>query len=127
MSDETESNKTNETEKESTSQGNSEFGKKVMDYFDKGLKASYKGLKNAGVVLSEFGDKSVIKIDISKLRSKLEKLYREIGKLTTDKLLSNESDAITKDTEEISDKIAEVAEIKNKIRAKEEELSQFEK
>ncbi len=67
-------------EKKEKGEGKQNFGKTILDYIDRGVEASKKGLKSAGDALSDFGDKSVLKIELSQLRTQLVKNYTELGK-----------------------------------------------
>lgn len=55
------------------------FGKQILAFLDKGVEASKKGIKSAGDAISDFGDKSVTKIENTQLKSKIEKIYRDLG------------------------------------------------
>lgn len=59
--------------KKTDSEKTSAFKKEIRELLDSGLKASKKGLRKASKAISEFGDVSVIKIDITKFKVKLEK------------------------------------------------------
>ena len=65
---------------ENAASNKKEFARTLKQYIDKGVEASKKGLKTAGTAISEFGDKSVVKIDISHLKGQLEKKYQELGR-----------------------------------------------
>ncbi|MGP1588220.1 MAG: hypothetical protein ACTTHG_07770 [Treponemataceae bacterium] len=57
-----------------------DFVDKMKDFLNKGVEASKSALNKVGDAVQDFGDKSVIKIEIKKLESRLEKQYQEIGK-----------------------------------------------
>ena len=61
--------------------------KELKEFLDTSIAASKKSLKKAGVALSDLGDEAVIKIDVTKLKLKLEKNYTELGKICADALL----------------------------------------
>lgn len=101
-----------------------EFGRTIKTYLDKGVEASVKGIKNAGAALSEFGDKSVIRIDIAQLKSRLEKKYQELGECVSEQLMA-EDETITKDSLAVSEKLASIRELKDKIQEKEDTLKKY--
>ena len=53
------------------------FIDKVKDFMDKGVEVSKTAITKAGDAVQDFSEKSVIRIDIKKLESKLEKLINE--------------------------------------------------
>ncbi len=65
------------------------FGKTILSYIDKGVEASKKGLKTAGNAISDFGDKSVNRIELTQLKGRLEKNYADLGKLAYAALKEN--------------------------------------
>ncbi len=124
MADENVQAETNQTE--ATSKERGEFSKTLKGILDKGVESSKKGLKSAGAAISEFGDKSVIHIDIAKLKAKLDKKYKELGIVVANQL-AEEGGTISKDSLVVSDKLSEINEIKVKIQEKEEAIKKYEK
>ena len=116
----------NEEKKEETAAGKKIFAKTLKQYLDKGVEASKKGLKTAGSAISEFGDKSVNKIDIVQLKNRLEKKYQELGQAVADQL-AEEGISISKDSLVVSEKLSSINELKEKIHEKEEALKKYEK
>lgn len=104
-----------------------EIGSTVMTYVDKGVELSKKGIEAASKSLSDFGNKSVIKIEIAQLNGKIEKKYKEIGTYVAEKILSGDADSVSKDDAELADKLAAIFDFKEKIAQHEEALKQFEK
>ena len=86
----------------------SDFGKKILSIFDKGVSASKKGIQNAGTAISDFGDKSVLRIEKSQLQSKADKAYAELGKLVFSKLSGSRSAFVTASDEGIADVITTI-------------------
>ena len=115
-----------EKKAEETSSGKKLFAKTLKQYLDKGVEASKKGLKTAGSAISEFGDKSVNKIDIVQLKSRLEKKYQELGQAVADQL-SEDGISISKDSLVVSEKLSAINELKEKINEKETSLKKHEK
>lgn len=100
------------------------FKKEIKELLDSGIKASKKGLKKAGAALSEFGDVSVIKIDITKYKVKLEKKYVELGKICSEILLDKKTGSVGRKTEGVEEILAEVEKLKKKISAEEKKLKE---
>lgn len=116
----------NEEKAEETASGKKLFAKTLKQYLDKGVEASKKGLKTAGSAISEFGDKSVNKIDIVQLKSRLEKKYQELGQAVADQL-AEDGISISKDSLVVSEKLSAINELKEKINEKEVSLKKHEK
>lgn len=115
-----------EKKTEETSSSKKLFAKTLKQYLDKGVEASKKGLKTAGSAISEFGDKSVNKIDIVQLKSRLEKKYQELGQAVAEQL-AEDGISISKDSLVVSEKLSSIKELKEKIHEKEEVLKKYEK
>lgn len=115
-----------EKKTEETSSSKKLFAKTLKQYLDKGVEASKKGLKTAGSAISEFGDKSVNKIDIVQLKSRLEKKYQELGQAVAGQL-SEDGISISKDSLVVSEKLSAIKELKEKINEKEASLKKHEK
>lgn len=115
-----------EKKTEETSSSKKLFAKTLKQYLDKGVEASKKGLKTAGSAISEFGDKSVNKIDIVQLKSRLEKKYQELGQAVADQL-AEDGISISKDSLVVSEKLSAINELKEKINEKEASLKKHEK
>ena len=116
----------NEEKAEETACGKTLFANTLKQYLDKGVEASKKGLKTAGSAISEFGDKSVNKIDIVQLKSRLEKKYQELGQAVADQL-AEDGISISKDSLVVSEKLSAINELKEKINEKEASLKKHEK
>ena len=109
-----------------TSSGKSFFSglkEKIMRAIDSGVEASKKGLATAGSAISDFGDKSVIRIELSQLNAKLDEVYQEIGKFCFDKIAGGEASVSASD-EVLSQKITAAKDLLAKMKEKEEALSQ---
>lgn len=111
---------------EETASGKKLFAKTLKQYLDKSVEVSKKGLKSAGSAISEFGDKSVNKIDIVQLKSRLEKKYQELGQAVAEQL-AEDGISISKDSLVVSEKLSSIKELKEKIHEKEEALKKYEK
>ena len=121
------SEEVNEEKKaEETSSSKKLFAKNLKQYLDKGVEVSKKGLKTAGSAISEFGDKSVNKIDIVQLKNRLAKKYQELGQAVAEQL-AEDGISISKDSIVVSEKLSSIKELKEKIHEKEEALKKYEK
>ena len=49
--------------------GEKNFGSSVLDFIDKVAESGKKGFRAAGDAISDFGDKSVIRIELGQLKS----------------------------------------------------------
>lgn len=115
-----------EKKAEETSPSKKLFAKNLKQYLDKGVEVSKKGLKTAGSAISEFGDKSVNKIDIVQLKNRLAKKYQELGQAVAEQL-AEDGISISKDSIVVSEKLSSIKELKEKIHEKEEALKKYEK
>ena len=115
-----------EKKAEETSSSKKLFAKNLKQYLDKGVEVSKKGLKTAGSAISEFGDKSVNKIDIVQLKNRLVKKYQELGQAVAEQLVED-GISISKDSIVVSEKLSSIKELKEKIHEKEEALKKYEK
>jgi hypothetical protein len=98
------------------------FMDKVKDFMDKSVEVSKTAITKAGEVVQDFGDKSVTKIEIKKLESKLGKLINELGSYVFDKFNSENADSVYASEEKIASIIKNINEVKNQIASKTEEL-----
>jgi len=98
------------------------FGKKILECLDKGVVVSKKGLKNAGNAIGEFGDKSVLKIELSQLNTKLDKLYLELGKAVDNQFITDSACSVTKDSECIKNIVEKIEKIKINIEKHENDI-----
>ena len=96
------------------------FMDKVKDFMDKGVEVSKTALTKAGEAVQDFSEKSVIRIDIKKLESKLEKLINELGSYVFDKFNSENADSVYASEEKIASIIKNINEVKNQIDSKTE-------
>lgn len=98
------------------------FVDKVKDFMDKGVEVSKTALTKAGEAVQDFSEKSVIRIDIKKLESKLEKLINELGSYVFDKFNSEYAESVYASDEKVASIIKNINEVKNQIASKTEEL-----
>ncbi|MCR5319443.1 MAG: hypothetical protein K6E22_14580 [Treponema sp.] len=79
-----------------------EIGKTILEYIDKGVEAGKKGLRTAGVAISDLGDKSVKSIELQQLKMKKNKALAQLGKYVWETLKTGgENAALTSSDEKI--------------------------
>ena len=98
------------------------FVDKVKDFMDKGVEVSKTALTKAGEAVQDFSEKSVIRIDIKKLESKLEKLINELGSYVFDKISCENAESVYASDEKVASIIKNINEVKSQIASKTEEL-----
>ena len=107
------------------------FKEKFLDFIDKSVDSSKRGIKKAGEKINDFGDRSVQKIELSQQKSKLEKLYKEFGKICFLEL--DKQDALAgsalgnSENSQIQDFYSRIKTLSNDISSREEKLSEKEK
>ena len=104
------------------------FGKTVLEYIDRGVEASKRGIKSAGSAISDFGDKSVRRIELSQLKSKLAKAYSKLGSFTFDSFVSRKVESLSpSQDEELTALIDDIKKIQKDIKKHETALKKTEK
>ena len=91
------------------------LGKKIMSVFDKGVAASKKGLQSAGTAVSDFGEKSVLRIEKTQLQSKADKAYAELGRLVFEKLTSSRAASVSASDEGVKDIVSVIKALNSDI------------
>lgn len=71
------------------------FGSSVLHFIDKVAESGKKGFMVAGDAISDFGDKSVVRIELGQLKSKLSKAQSDLGKIVYDKLELQKMPSVT--------------------------------
>ncbi len=117
-----EENKTSD-KKEEFSRKTGEVGKKILEYIDKGVVLSQKGLVSAGKAISAFGDKSVQRIELAQLKRKLSKEYYSLGKFLYDKFSTFEDAEVTAADADIKAFMEKISKIQDDIKIHEDMLS----
>ena len=67
------------------------MGRTILSYIDRGVEASKKGFRTAGSAISDFGDKSVLRIELSQLKAKRAKALNELGTFAYQALLEGKT------------------------------------
>ncbi|MBO4404450.1 MAG: hypothetical protein J5780_03870 [Treponema sp.] len=99
----TSSEKNNEAKK-----GRSESWDKILSFLERGFAASKKGLKNAGSAISDFGDKSVLRIENSQIKGKIEKNFAKLGEYAYNLFSSKKSSSLTAKDQTVKAIIADI-------------------
>lgn len=99
------------------------FVEKMKSFFDKSVDASKSAFEKAGDAVQEFGDKSVTKIEIKKLETKLEKQYEKFGKFVYEFSLSENDFAGLKDSDEYKTQLDDIKSILDEIETKKNEIN----
>ena len=86
------------------------------------VEVSKTAITKAGDAVQDFSEKSVIRIDIKKLESKLEKLINELGSYVFDKFNSENAEFVNASDEKVASIINNINEVKSQIASKTEEL-----
>ena len=99
------------------------FGKTVLDYIDRGVEAGKRGFKSASSAISDFGDKSVRRIELTQLKSKLAKSYSKLGSYAFEKFVSEKVEGLSPaGDEELALMIEEIKKIQKDIQKHEKAL-----
>ncbi|MCR4790804.1 MAG: hypothetical protein K5839_06960 [Treponemataceae bacterium] len=98
------------------------FFDKMKDFLDKGVEASKSAFDKAGEQIQDFGDKSVTRIEIKKLESKLEKIHAQIGKLVTEGLAADKNFSLPVGDEDFKKLLADANATCEEIKAKNDSL-----
>ena len=98
---------------------------KIKHYLDKGVEASSEALSKAGEKVRDFSDKSVIKIEISKLEGKIQKKEQDLGAFVFDQLITQQKSRITKENTELVAILTEIESLKAEVEKKKETLENF--
>lgn len=99
-----------------------ETKEKVKGTVDKIFDASKRALGKAGKAVQDFSDKSVIKIEIRQIESKIKAKKTEIGELVYDSIISNNE--INTQNEKIQSLIKEITELNKDIEERSVSLTQ---
>lgn len=110
-------------EKNNDNEKSSIFKRELKDFFNTSFKFSKKGLKKAGEAISDFGDTSVIKIDIAKYNLKLEKNYLELGKLCAESFTKGKKASISKKDEDVVKILESIEKLRKSIEDAENKLN----
>ena len=85
-SDDSSAGKTGDSENKKSKRGEwfskedaGNFARKFFGFLDKSVEVSKKGLKTAGNAISDFGDKSVLRIELSQMKTKKARTLQALG------------------------------------------------
>ncbi len=100
------------------------FLEKMKEYFDKGIEVSKDAISKASDAVQDFGDKSVVKIEIKQLESKLNKEYLSLGTQVYNLYLQNKDEPLKYDNAFVSGVIAEITRLTEEIEARKNSLNE---
>lgn len=98
------------------------IGDKIKDYVDQGLSASKDFVNKAGAKAQDLGEKGVLKLEVMQLQGQAQKLIEKLGTEVYETLVSREQKTISKESPVLRDLLREIAEIKESIAKREEEM-----
>jgi len=81
---------------------------KILSFLEKGFAASKKGLKSAGNAISNFGDKSVLRIENTQIKSKIEKRFLKLGEYVYTGLSSKKNASVTLKDQAVKELVSEI-------------------
>lgn len=113
----------NESENNNAKNTASAVWKSITEVADKVIASSKKGLESAGSAINEFGDKSVLRIELTQLKSKLGKLYKEFGEYAAESLSAGTLDAIDNSDLKTADFLNQIKSVQENIAKHEEEIA----
>ena len=99
-----------------------EVGKRILDFIDKGVEASKKGIHTASVAINKFGDKSVTHIELAQLKVRLEREYTAFGKTVYASLKDSEDTSVDFAQEDIAGFVTTIGTLLANIQKKEDAL-----
>ncbi|MBR5866798.1 MAG: hypothetical protein IKZ04_02695 [Spirochaetaceae bacterium] len=102
------------------------FLEKMKEYFDKGIEVSKDAITKASGAVQDFGDKSVVKIEIKQLESKLNKEYISLGNQVYNLYLQNKDEPLSYDNAYVSGVLAEITRLTQEIEARKNSLKETE-
>lgn len=100
------------------------FKEKFFKFLDKSVESSKKAFHKAGEKISDFSDKSVMKIELTRMTGKLEKLYASLGEFVFEKRSSAKKTAA--DTETLKEYYTQIEELLSEIEAKKNAVNSLE-
>ena len=103
------------------------FMDKVKEYFDKSVEVSKEALSKVGDTVQDFGDKSVVMIEIKQLEHKLNKELISLGNQVYNVFMENNSDSLKFDDARVSGIFLELQRLNGEIKARKASLSEKEK
>ena len=108
--------------------GEKKFGDSVLQFIDKVAESGKKGFKAAGDKINDFGDKSVVRIELGQLKSKINKAYADLGKKIFEKIENEKVNEISfSDSMELAELLAAIRKIDEDIKKHEDLLEKNKK
>lgn len=101
-----------------------EFKKQFSEGVNKVIDASKLAATKAGVALQDFSDKSVIKFEIHQFDSKMKADYTKLGKIASDRFISDAGADVRRDDSQITPIVEEIIAFKAEIEKRQKLLAQ---
>jgi len=101
-----------------------DFTERMKQVFDRGLESSRDLFSKARDKAQDLGEKGVLKFEIMQLESQAEKLMAKLGNRVYEALTQEGVDSVTTNTSGVHDLIAEIDQVENRVREKEQKLAQ---
>mgnify|MGYP006916094286 CR=1 FL=1 len=99
-----------------------DVGKIILDYIDKGVEVSQKGFRTASKAISDFGDKSVLTLELTQLKKNQKKEFTALGMAVYEKLSASKSATVSSDDEGIGEVVKSIDKIAKDIKKHENAL-----
>jgi hypothetical protein len=102
------------------------FMDKLKDCFDRGVEISRKALEKADNAVQQFGEQSVLRLDINSLRSKKEKQFAKLGEFVYADFTEKNMTQVNREDNDIVSAMVEVEDIEKEIEKREKKLKKLE-
>ena len=99
-----------------------DVGKMILDYIDKGVEVSQQGFRTASKAISDFGDISVLTLELRQLKANHKKAIAALGVLVYERLSASESAAVNVSDEGVCEAVKEISKIRKDIKKHETAL-----
>ena len=103
-------------------EGRMDFWDRMKNTMEKGLESSRDLLGKAKDRAQDLGERGVLRLEIKQLENQAEKLIGKLGTRAYEALVTEQRVQIDKQTEGVAELIAEIDEVRQKIREKEAAL-----
>lgn len=103
----------------------SDFLSRFKDGVDKSVEASRDALLKMGEKVQTFGDKSVVRIEITQLEAKVQKEYQKLGAVVYDQFNLQGVSSIERDSDSVSEILTTIRQLKIEIENRENALKEL--
>ena len=102
------------------------FRDRVQEAINRGLKSSHELFDKAKEKAKDLGEKGVLKLEISQLDSRIEKLYAKLGSAVYHRIVDENQNTVSQNTPDVKELLAEISETQSRVEEKEQLLKDFE-